>query len=464
MKITFSRIAISLSAILALSACNHNKRLADLYTIPNVRTSVPTLNAMAPPGMIYVPAGTIIDKPSITDTAIAGDTSQKRVTVSAFFMDKTEVTNKQYRTFVDWVADSVAITDYLKDPKYFVKVDKPKAVKSGGKKGSPAIPEAPIDTNKRINWNQIDGREPLWKSTSPEIRNRLINQMVYMENGELKLNEEKVKYSFTHLVTNRQGVSKYATEYIPVLPDTKVWTEDFPNAQMEMMDNNYYTNLGYNDYPVVGVTWKQARCYINWRSKIFLRQVGPNSIVRTFNLVFNLPTEAQWEYAASYGMRDTDMNKLAAIHTTVRDQQNRKKKKDVDELIVNFKQREGDYAQDGATTTMPVKSYAPNKLGLYNMLGNVSEWTLDAFSPSYKEFIHDLNPVLLYDANDNDSEILRRKVVRGGSWKDNGSMLSPINRSYELQNVSHSYIGFRCVMPAPDITPDQVKTRKIAKL
>jgi len=85
---------------------------------------------------------------------------------------------------------------------------------------------------------------------------------------------------------------------------------------------------------------------------------------------------------------------------------------------------------------------------------------LDAFSPSYRELVHDLNPVLLYDAADTESEAMRRKVVRGGSWKDNADLLTPSTRAYEIQNVGHSYIGFRCVMQAPDVVLEQTKTRK----
>ena len=97
------------------------------------------------------------------------------------------------------------------------------------------------------------------------------------------------------------------------------------------------------------------------------------------------------------------------------------------------------------------------------MQGNVAEWTLDAYSPSAREFVDDLNPVLLFDAPDSDVDVMKRKVVRGGSWKDNASDMNTATRNYEVQNTAHSYIGFRCVMLAPDLLTEQVKTRGAVK-
>ncbi|MFD1256851.1 SUMF1/EgtB/PvdO family nonheme iron enzyme [Mucilaginibacter terrae] len=461
MNIKFSQIAITLSAVLAVTSCKTNKRLEGMDNIGKSKPTLQTLTPLAPHGMVFVPAGTIIEKEAVTDTSMAVDTVPKTVTVSAFFMDQTEVTNKQYRTFVDWVADSVAVTDFLKDDKYFHKIKKasaPKASKSKGKNQTAADVTTFADTTKTIDWVKVGGRIPLWQSPDPQIRGLLMGKILTMENGKPTLIKDAVKYRYDRLSVNRSGASKYITDTVAVAPNTKVWSTDFPNSQMEVMDNNYYTNVGYQDHPVVGVSWKQARAFANWRSKMIFATVGDRSLVKTYNLQYSLPTEAQWEYAASKDLKPTEFDQLSTVN--IRD---KKTKKNVDALAVNFKQQEGDYRKDGGTFTMHVKSYAPNSVGLYNMMGNVSEWTLDAFSPSYKELVHDLNPVLLYDADDSESEAMKRKVIRGGSWKDNADLLTPSTRAYEIQNVSHSYIGFRCVMPAPDIVVEQTKTRKIAK-
>jgi sulfatase modifying factor 1 len=457
MNIKFSHLAITISAALVISSCKTNKRLEGMDNIARSRTTMQNLTPLAPHGMVFVPAGSILEKEAVTDTSMAVDTVPKTVTVSAFFMDQTEVTNKQYRLFVDWVADSVAVTDYLKDEKYFKKLKKVAVPKRS--KNAPALDlSAATDTTKSIDWTRVGGKTPLWQSSNPEIKGLLLGKLYTMVNGKPTLIRSAVVYRYDRLSIDRSGKSKYITDTVAVPPNQKVWSTDFPNSQMEVMDNNYYTNRGYDEHPVVGVNWKQARAFANWRSKMIYSTTGDRSLVKEYNLQYNLPTEAQWEYAASKDMKPEDFNKLTTVNL-----KDPKSKKNVDMLAVNFKQQEGDYRKDGGTFTMHVKSYAPNSLGLYNLLGNVSEWTLDAFSPSYKELVHDLNPVLLYDAADNESEAMRRKVVRGGSWKDNATLLTPSTRAYEIQDVSHSYIGFRCVMPAPDIVIEQTKTRKIAK-
>ena len=94
------------------------------------------------------------------------------------------------------------------------------------------------------------------------------------------------------------------------------------------------------------------------------------------------------------------------------------------------------------------------------MVGNVSEWVKDAYSPSTFAFVSDVNPVLLYDADSNDTDPMKRKVVRGGSFVSNAKALSPYARDYELQDAEHSYLGFRCAMQAPNILDKKVATRR----
>jgi formylglycine-generating enzyme len=79
------------------------------------------------------------------------------------------------------------------------------------------------------------------------------------------------------------------------------------------------------------------------------------------------------------------------------------------------------------------------------MAGNVAEWTSNAYDESAAFFSHDLNPDYKYDAAPNEPAVMKRKVVRGGSWKDIAYYLQVSTRAYEYQDTSKSYIGFRCV-------------------
>ncbi len=84
-------------------------------------------------------------------------------------------------------------------------------------------------------------------------------------------------------------------------------------------------------------------------------------------------------------------------------------------------------------------------IGLYDMAGNVAEWTITAYDPSAYVFSHDMNPYYNYNASPDDPPVMKRKVVRGGSWKDIAHYLQVSTRDYEYQDSTKSYIGFRCV-------------------
>ncbi|MFB5944509.1 type IX secretion system lipoprotein PorK/GldK [Albibacterium profundi] len=407
----------------AFSACRSN----NFYKAPKV-SAFRGGELPAPPGMVYVPSGTILYKSSL-DSGNVG----KNISLSAFFIDETEVTNKQYRAFVNWVADSIAVTDYLNDDQYFLDV-------TGEEIGE-----------RQINWDRVKKVSPLWKSNDPSIQERLA-PMIVMKGSRRALNEDVVKYRFSYLKSQGNLEKEYVTDTVSVMPVEDIWSKDFPNSQLMSMDANYFTHESFDYYPVVGVTWRQARAYTDWRGKELMATLMKNSYLSGYQLTFSLPTEAQWQYAAEGKLDPRDT--IPGTRLTI-DGENGKEK-----LAVNYKQGEGTYSRDGATFTVPVKSYIPNAFGIYNMAGNVAEWTLDAYSPSAIAFVNDLNPVLLYDADPEDSDALKRKVVRGGSWKDNGEQLNSETRNYVVDYEPHSYIGFRCVMSAFEMPTSQSKTRR----
>jgi len=380
----------------------------------------------APPGMVYIPGGSIIIKYGQSDSEAS---SVKKFSVSSFYIDKTEVTNRQYRDFINWVIDSVAIAAYIKDDKYF-------------KHNS-------MDSSSRsIRWNEFKhhGRD-IMSSKNSEIQGKIAPMF---DHGQIR--KELYVFAYTYLKRGKPGDPKdrYVTEAVNVYPDTKVWATDFPNSQTDELVSEYFTNPAYNDYPVVGVTWKQARAFAYWRS--MHSHVKKSRSIKNFQLPYSLPSEAQWAYAAQ-GSQEASEDYSADSAQVPRDKKDR--------LIANFKQGEGDYTEDGSSYTVPVTSYSPNAFGLYNMEGNVAEWVLDAYNESAWAFVHDQNPVLLYDADSSESNFMKSKVVRGGSWKDNARYLSPYIRDYESQDIPHSYIGFRCVMPAPEILGRRVETRRV---
>ena len=95
--------------------------------------------------------------------------------------------------------------------------------------------------------------------------------------------------------------------------------------------------------------------------------------------------------------------------------------------------------------TSKVGIYSANSNGLFDMAGNVAEWTSTVYTEAGVDAMNDLNPQLEYKAALEDPYRLKKKSVRGGSWKDPESYIRAAWRTWEYQNQPRSYIGFRCV-------------------
>jgi gliding motility-associated lipoprotein GldK len=221
-------------------------------------------------------------------------------------------------------------------------------------------------------------------------------------------------------------------EVVNIYPDTLCWIHDFTYSFNEPLTENYFSHPQYDDYPVVGVSWKQARAFCAWRTQIRNTYIGSRDWA--FENEFRLPNEVEWEWAAR-GYRENSPYPWGGPYT-----QNSNGC-----FLGNFKPQRGNYVADGGVQTVVVAHYAPNDWGLYDMAGNVSEWCEDAYSESAYNFAHDLNMQYTYYAKDNDAPVLKRKVVRGGSWKDISYYMQTAVRNYCYQDTGKSYIGFRCV-------------------
>jgi gliding motility-associated lipoprotein GldK len=178
----------------------------------------------------------------------------------------------------------------------------------------------------------------------------------------------------------------------------------------------------------VGVSWEQAQAFCQWRTNYF------NNSNSVGGQDYRLPTEAEWEFAARGG-RDLSLYPWGGNY--VRDAKGC--------FLANFKPMRGSYTDDTGAATMKVGSFAPNNFGLYDMAGNVSEWTSTAWGGSSNMVVSDMNPNYQYNAKNDDPDVLKRKVVKGGSWKDIAYYLQCGVKTYEYQYESRPYIGFRCV-------------------
>lgn len=419
-----------------------------------------------PYGMTLVKRGFLKMGMDKQDSLWGKKTPVKEISVDGFWMDETEITNSEYKQFVNWVKDSI-IRERLADPAYAgdetykITEDKngdPVKPHLNWKKPLPRKPNEdeqrafnslyvtnPVTGEKSIDASQLNYRYEVYDYVTAALRrNRLnaqernLNTDVAVDPNEVVMISKDTAYidDEGHIVRetiNRplSGPWDFLNTYIVnVYPDTTCWVNDFRNSDNELYLRNYFSNPTYNEYPVVGVTWEQANAFCAWRTDYLLKGLGGEA---RYIQRYRLPTEAEWEYAA----RGKEGNEFPW--------ENKDVKSGDGCFYANFKPDKGNYTEDGNLITSRVGIYKPNSNGLYDMAGNVAEWTSTVYTEAGVDAMNDLNPELSYNAAKEDPYRLKKKSVRGGSWKDPESYIRSAWRSWEYQNQPRSYIGFRCV-------------------
>ncbi len=288
--------------------------------------------------------------------------------------------------------------------------------------------------SKGKQWGEVTPGSPIDRSQYSVNDTSLVKQTILENPGQdldLGFTNSKGQHN---AIRGHSDRSRYIIkERINVYPDTLCWVRDFTYSYHSPMTQNYFWNNAYDNYPVVGVTWNQAKAFSVWRTQIFNTWLLSNGDM--FVNDFRLPTESEWE-RASRG--DLDISQYPWGGPYIRNSSGC--------FLANFKPLRGRYFEDGGFHTVKVYSYNPNGFGLYCMAGNVAEWCSTAFDESQYEFGHDMNSDYDYYAKDGDPPAKKRKVIRGGSWKDIGFYLMNGTRTYEYQDTAKSYIGFRNVM------------------
>jgi sulfatase modifying factor 1 len=397
-----------------------------------------------PFGMVFIPQGSFNMGPSDQDVAWAQTSLSKTVTVDAYWMDETEITNNEYRQFVFWVQDSIMrrmlgeqIEDFVITEDEFGNTIDPPVLNY----------ETPIDfedeeQNTIVNDLYLAEQERFYRRKEIDTR-KLMYEYYWVD---LKQAAQKAnRYNFQTkqyegYVINNQGEKVEITnrssfvfrDVINVYPDTLCWVTDFTYSYNEPLATMYFWHPAYDNYPVVGVSWKQATAFCIWRTQYLNRSLSADG--ESFVHDYRLPSESEWEYAARGGL-DLSMYPWGGVYT----------RNNEGCFLANFKPLRGNYSDDGGVETVRVGLYEPNEFGLFDMSGNVAEWTSSAYDESAYVFTHDLNPDYKYNALPDDPPVRKRKVIRGGSWKDIAYFMQVGSRTYEYQDTTKSYIGFRCV-------------------
>ncbi len=171
---------------------------------------------------------------------------------------------------------------------------------------------------------------------------------------------------------------------------------------------SYYGDSAFNNYPVIYVDWNQSKAYCKWRGA-------------------HLPTEAEWEYAARGGLQSQNYPWGDVFEDGQANFCDTNCSLDWANKDIN----------DGYPDTAPVGSYPPNGYGLYDMAGNVWEWTNDWYDAYPGNTIENSDYGMTY------------RVVRGGSWYDLPNVLRVSDRNRNTPDVRGIVLGFRCARSSP---------------
>jgi formylglycine-generating enzyme required for sulfatase activity len=308
-------------------------------------------------GMVWIEGGVFQMGASENDNmALTHEKPSHTVKVNGFYMDETEVTNKQFSEFIK-------ATGYI------------------------TTAERPID------WDII-------KMQLPPGTQRPHDSILMP--GSL--------------------LFKKTTESVPNLYDFSQWWKWSIGANWKEPEGKGSNIVGKENYPVVHVSYEDAIAYCNWSGK-------------------RLPTEAEWEYAARGGKKNKIYfwgNLSNSLHQYVNSWEG---EFPVENII-----------KDGFEKSAPVKSFPPNNYGLYEISGNVWEWTSDWYNLNYyvqckKNNITD-NPIGANKAYNPNNPYIDEKIIRGGSFLCNASYCASYRVSSRMAtdpNTSLEHLGFRTV-------------------
>ena len=234
--------------------------------------------------MVFIPPGTFHLGASDEDITYNNLYRNRQISMAAFWMDATEITNNEYRQFVQWVKDSITAVKLG-----FIKWNKEERGVVDWKKISS------FKWNDPASLKLLDGSELLYSGedklfNKPEFN---VSKLVYYsETFDLK---EAARRENAGIPRSNFIVIKRT----PIYPDTLCWIRDFAYAYNEPMTKRYFSHPAYGNYPVVGVNWHQAVAFCEWRTQYLNSYLESKGIATESG--FRLPTESEWEYAARGG-------------------------------------------------------------------------------------------------------------------------------------------------------------------
>ena len=311
------------------------------------------------PGLMFIEGGTFTMGRVEQDVMYSWDNVPRRVTVSSFYLDETEVTNADYLEYLYWtkrmynnsypevykkiLPDTLVWRDKLGYNEPFV----------NAYLRHPAYRNYPV---VGVSWQQATDY-CAWRTDR-------VNERILIDNGYLWEDSEQVDENIFN--TDAYKMGQYEGRIRRQLPHLKLGVHSFDKKAGR--DKNAVRTVQKGD----GILLPR----------------------------FRLPTEAEWEFAALALIGNSEEENISdrKLYPWNGDGVRNPSKRNKGEIVANFKRGRGDNMgtagklNDNADKTAPVISYWPNEYGLYNMAGNVSEWVMDVYRPLIDPNTTDLNP------------------------------------------------------------------------
>ncbi len=424
------------------------------------------------PGLVFIEGGTFMMGRTQEDVMYDWNNVPRRVTVSSFYMDETEVTNVDYREYLHWLRR--------------VYVDHPDVYRN-------ALPDTTV-------WRSPLGYNEPYVETY--FRHPAFNDYPVVGVNWVQANDYCVWRTdrVNEMILIREGILEWDPNQVN---ENNFNTEAYLAGQ--------YEGLVLQNLPSLSPEGGERR--VQFEDGILLPR-------------YRLPTEAEWEFAALGLIGNTYEERIygGRIYPWDGHHTRNDSRRHLGQMRANFVRGGGDYmgvaghADEGAEITSPVRSFWPNDYGLYNMAGNVNEWVQDVYRPlshldvdefrpfrgnvftqlvtdeegniaqknelgrlerepiseedafrspniSRADYINyrdgDLRSSLDFDSEDpagsnrmysqRDGDFTSLisdevRVYKGGSWRDRAYWLSPGTRRYLHQDESRDDLGFRCAM------------------